>query len=142
MVTGARLPPTRSFSMVSVVFPTKTIGDIMDMDRRTFIKSVGLVSTWLGISVFLQACGDDDPVTPDTGNGDIAGSISANHGHSVVITAAQITAGNAVTLTLSGGGHTHSVSLTAQEVGDIGAGTRVEHLSTSDSGHTHTVTFN
>ena len=112
----------------------------MDMDRRTFIKSAGLVSTWLGISVFLQACGDDNPAAPPSG--DVAGSISANHGHSVVITAVQIDAGNAVTLTLSGGTHTHSVSLTAPEVGDIGAGTQVSKASTDSGGHTHTVTFN
>ena len=114
----------------------------MDMDRRAFIKTAGLVTSWLGVSAFLQACGSDSPSTPDGGSGDVAGSISANHGHSVVVTDAQITAGNAVNLTLSGGGHTHSVSLTAEEVGNIDAGTQVSKPSTSDSGHTHTVTFN
>lgn len=113
----------------------------MDMDRRTFIKSAGLVSTWLGISVFLHACGgDDDPAVP--GNGDVAGAIGGNHGHAVAITGAQIAAGNAVVLTLTGGGHSHSVSLTSPEVGDIGAGTQVSKTSTDSGGHSHLVTFN
>lgn len=113
----------------------------MDMDRRDFLKNAGLVTTWLGISVLLQACsGDDNPGAP--ASGDVSGSISANHGHAVRITGAQVTAGNAVDLTFTGGTHTHSVSLTAPQVTAIGAGTQVTVTSTSTSAHTHLVTFN
>lgn len=114
----------------------------MDMDRRTFLKYAGAVATWAGISVVVHACsGGGDPAAPG-GQGDVAGSISANHGHSVVITAAQITAAGAVVLTLTGAAHTHTVSLTAPQVGDIGAGTQVSVTSTNDNAHTHQVTFN
>ena len=114
----------------------------MDMDRRTFLKTAGAVATWAGIAVVLHGCSDDDGPAGPAGQGDVAGAISANHGHSVVITAAQITAAGAVTLTLTGGAHTHTVALTAPQVGDIGAGTQVSVTSTSDSAHTHQVTFN
>ena len=49
-------------------------------------------------------------------------------------------AGGAVLLTLSGS-HTHQVSLTADEVSQIAAGTQVVVSSSSNSGHTHVVTF-
>jgi len=113
----------------------------MDMDRRAFLRNAGLVSTWLGISIVLQACGDDsNPGTPN--NGDVAGAISANHGHAVKITEAQLMAGGAVNLTLTGGGHAHIVSLTSGEVGQIGAGNQVSKLTTTTDTHEHTVTFN
>ena len=115
------------------------------MERREFLKQAGLVSTWIGVAVVVQACSSyDDPgdPAPAAGDGDVSGAIGSNHGHAVAITDAQIDAGNAVTLTLGGGGHAHSVSLTAEQVGDISAGTRVQATSTSGAGHTHSVTFN
>ncbi|MFT5233905.1 MAG: hypothetical protein ACI9UK_001492 [Candidatus Krumholzibacteriia bacterium] len=85
------------------------------MNRRIFITNAGLLTTWLGVSIALHGCssyGDDDnPTDPGSGgDGSVSGSIGSNHGHSVAITSAQMMAGNAVTLTLSGGGHTHAVT--------------------------------
>ncbi len=114
----------------------------MDLDRRTFLKYAGAVATWAGIAVVLHGCSDDGDPSGPAGQGDVAGVISANHGHSVVITAAQITAAGAVVLTLTGAAHTHTVSLTAPQVGDIGAGAQVSVTSTNESAHTHQVTFN
>ncbi len=114
------------------------------MDRRAFLINAGLVSAWAGVSVVLHGCGDDDdPVSPPLGTGDVAGAIGSNHGHSVTITAALIGAGNSVTLILSqGNGHTHSVALSAVQVGEIGTGNKVTATSSSGDGHTHPVTFN
>ena len=113
------------------------------MDRRTFVKNAGLVTTWLGISVVVQACSsDDDPGAPAGGTpGDVAGVIGSNHGHAVTITEAQITAGGAVHLTMSGGTHVHTVDLTSGQAGEIGAGDPVTVTSSSDSGHDHGVSF-
>ena len=114
------------------------------MDRRAFLAAAGAAATWAGITVTLSSCSENgNPVgdggdTP--GDGDVAGSISGNHGHSVKITAAQLEAGGAVTLTLSGP-HTHQVSLTADQVGQIASGQTVMATSTNDDGHTHGVTF-
>ncbi len=114
------------------------------MDRREFVKHAGVLSTWLGISVVLHGCsgyGDDDnPTVP--ANGSVGGVIGSNHGHSVAITSAQMTAGGSVSLSMSGGDHSHSVSLSAEQVGIIAAGNQVQLSSSSGNGHTHVVTFN
>lgn len=114
------------------------------MDRREFVKHAGVLSTWLGISVVLHGCsgyGDDDnPTAP--ANGSVGGVIRDNHGHSVAITSAQMTAGGSVSLTMSGGTHSHSVSLSSEQVGIIAAGNQVQLSSSSGNSHTHVVTFN
>jgi len=43
---------------------------------------------------------------------------------------------------MSGGDHSHSVSLSAEQVGIIAAGNQVQLSSSSGNGHTHVVTFN
>ncbi|HOX27291.1 MAG TPA: twin-arginine translocation signal domain-containing protein [Candidatus Krumholzibacteria bacterium] len=115
------------------------------MDRRDFLKNAGVASAWLWVAVHVSGCGDDDegPTDPGGNAGDVAGQISANHGHTVTITEAQINAASGVTLTLTtGNGHTHTVDLTAPQVVSIGNGGEVSATSTSDGGHTHLVTFN
>jgi hypothetical protein len=77
------------------------------------------------------------------GDGSVSGSISGNHGHVATITAAQLTAGNAVALDITGtADHSHSVSLSAQDILDVAARRQVAKGSSTGSGHTHTVTFN
>ncbi len=116
------------------------------MDRREFLAKAGVVATWAAVAVRVGGCGDDGDGNPmDGDDGDVTGSVasSSGHTHAVSISAAQIDAANAVTLTLSNSaGHVHEVSLTADQVMDIGAGARVTAVSTNDSGHTHAVTFN
>ncbi len=74
---------------------------------------------------------------------DKAGSISANHGHVARVTAAQQLAGGGLQLDITGSaGHPHTVQLSAGEVRDIAEGKRVSEDSSTDSGHSHTVTFN
>jgi len=120
------------------------------LDRREFTLAAVLAAL-SGATITISACGGgggSSPTapsnpTPPLGAGDKAGSISTNHGHTVVITAAQLTAGAAVSLTLTvGDGHTHGVTLSAAEVTQIAGSTRVSKESTSDTGHSHTVTFN
>lgn len=117
------------------------------MDRREFLARAGHLAFWATVPVVLSACGEDkkEPTDPGGGNngGDVTGAISANHGHTVKITRAQINAAAGVTLTLTeGAGHTHTVSLDASQVASIGTGGRVSKTSTNDDGHTHGVTFN
>jgi hypothetical protein len=100
-----------------------------------------------GVTITISGCGSDysspsSPPTPTptpTPTGDKMGTISANHGHTATITAAQLTAGGDITVELTqGSGHTHSVSLTGPEVVQIRGNMRVSKESTSGSGHTHT----
>ena len=80
---------------------------------------------------------------PGPGSGDKSGAISGNHGHTAVITAAQLTAGNAVDVLLTEGtGHTHHLALTANQVAAVAANQSVSGTSSTDGGHNHTVTFN
>jgi hypothetical protein len=124
----------------------KTLGEL---DRREFTLAAVLAAL-SGVTITLWACGGggSSPTapsnpTPPVGAGDKAGSISANHGHTVTITAAQLTAAAAVSLQLTvGDGHTHGVTLSAAEVTQIAGSTRVSKESSSDTGHSHTVTFN
>lgn len=107
-----------------------------------------------GVVITITGCGDSSsespsspsPTTtapPTSGSGDVQGAISANHGHTAVITAGQLAAGNQVILDIRGNAdHTHSVTLTAAEVMQIAAGQRVSEQSTSNQSHTHFVTFN
>jgi hypothetical protein len=109
--------------------------------RREFTLESALAML-AGVTITIS-CGDDDPTTPTSPDGGVSGSVSANHGHVATITSAQITAAGALSLDIRGtADHTHTVTLTADEVRQIGAAQRVAKTSTTDGGHSHTVTFN
>lgn len=121
------------------------------LERREFTLAAALAML-SGVTITVASCGGggsggspsapSNP-TPSTAPGDEAGSISANHGHTAVITAAQLAAGAALSVELTAGqGHTHTVSLTAGEVTQIAGGQRVSKASSSDDAHSHLVTFN
>ncbi|MCA9752311.1 MAG: hypothetical protein KC591_08985 [Gemmatimonadetes bacterium] len=113
------------------------------MDRREFLTRAGLVATWAGVAITVSSCGEEDSTSNPVGNSnDVIGSVSGGgHSHGgAIVTEAELLAGNAVTLTLTGSGHTHTVPLSSPQVMDIADGTRV--AVTVTDGHTHTVTFN
>lgn len=123
------------------------------VDRRRFSLATAMaILSGVVITITDAACGGDSPSTPTptptpsptpAPAGDKEGSISANHGHTAVITGAQLTTGAAVNVELTvGNGHTHTATLSAAEVMSIAGGTRVSKESSTDSGHSHTVTFN
>jgi hypothetical protein len=122
------------------------------LDRREFTVAAVLAAL-SGVTITISSCGGSDSPTsnptpnpnptPTLGPGDKSGSISGNHGHTAVITAAQLTAAGAVSLDIQGQAtHPHSVSLSAAEVTQIPQGARVAKASTTNDGHSHTVTFN
>lgn len=118
----------------------------MIIERREF--TLGAVLAMLaGATITISGCGGDDnpPSSPSTPapSGDKMGQISANHGHTVTINSADLTAGAGVTLTLTtGDGHMHTVTLDATEVVQIRNNQRVSKPSSTTFGHSHTVTFN
>lgn len=116
--------------------------------RREFTVESALAML-AGVTITVSGCGDDDKVTPAPSStaSDRSGTVSTEAGHThtgAVITAAQLTAGSAITLTLAAGatGHTHSVAMSQTELTQISGGTRVQKASSTDNAHTHTVTFN
>jgi hypothetical protein len=117
--------------------------------RREFSRQA-VVAILSAATITIVDCGgggDSSPAPSPSPNpnpgGDVAGAISGNHGHTAVVTAAQITAANSVSLDIRGtADHPHTVALSAAEVGMIGNGQSVSKSSSNDDGHTHTVTFN
>lgn len=119
-----------------------------DLDRREFTR-LSLLAMLSGVAITITDCGGGgsspgSPTPPQSG--DKRAVISANHGHAVVITSAQLTAGGQLMLSLGPSvgvpEHTHSVTVTAAEVVSIRDGARVAKLSSTDDAHDHTVTFN
>jgi len=117
------------------------------VDRRTAIELALLMLG--GAVITISGCGgggsSSNPMnpTPPAGNGDKVGTISANHGHSAVITAAELTAGNGLNLDIRGtSAHTHTVGLSGAEVVQTRDGQRVAKVSSPSDNHTHNVTFN
>jgi hypothetical protein len=121
------------------------------IDRREFTR-LSLLAMLSGVAITVSGCGGggggtSNPGSPTTpGAGDKTGAISANHGHSVSITSAELTAGGGLTLTLRGSAgvaeHIHTVDLTGAEVVSIREGARVSKSSSTQEAHDHTVTFN
>ena len=110
------------------------------LSRRQFTRE-SVLAMLAGVAITITGCGDDDPTGPS--NGDVNGTISANHGHRATVTAVQITAANGVSLDIRGDAdHAHTVALTAAQVAQIGSRQQVVVTSTTDSAHQHTVTFN
>lgn len=124
-------------------------------DRRQFNTALSGV---LIAALIVSACGGGNPAsptspvptpTPAPTAGTVAGTVSANHErpHVAIITAAQLAAGAPIVLDISNGLHSHSVSLTGAQVGQIAAGTRVTVTSSMDphsngmDPHNHMVTF-
>ena len=130
--------------------------------KRTAMKDVEIYQTWtrrdftlksalliLGsVPITITACGGSSSPssptpTPTPSIGNAEGVVGTNHGHTATITSAQLTAGNALSLDITGtSNHPHTVALTAAEVGQIAQNMNVQKISSSDTGHTHTVTFN
>ena len=103
-----------------------------------------------GVAIAVAAC-DGDRITSLTvgpGGTDRTGSVSDNHGHVAIVTAAQLTAGNAITLDIRGtADHSHTVELGGAEVVQIRNSQRVTTTSSTETSatfgtHSHTVTFN
>jgi hypothetical protein len=115
------------------------------LTRREFTLEAALaILAGCLITISETACGSSTmPTTPSTTNpADINGVVSANHGHVAVITGAQITAGNAIALDIRGTAtHTHTVSISQADLTTLKNRQTVVSNSTTDSGHSHTVTF-
>lgn len=123
--------------------------------RRDFSVAAALAAlSGVAITISSAACGGSSSASPSpvptpaatptpAGSGDKTGTISSNHGHSAVITAAQLTAAGALKLDIKGAAdHPHTVELSAAEVTAIAGGAKTSKESSTDASHSHTVTFN
>jgi hypothetical protein len=116
------------------------------LTRREFTVESAL-ALLAGVTITISGCGDDSsnpPTSPSPPpSSGATGTVSANHGHVASISSAQLTAGGALNLDIRGqADHPHMVQLSADEMTRIAARTQVSKSSSSDNGHSHTVTFN
>ena len=120
------------------------------LTRREFSVQAALLMLGGAVITISEGCGGGgygggNPTGPSAppAAGDKQGTVSANHGHTATIMAAQITAGNGLTLNIRGAAtHDHSVVLSGDDVVAIRNGTRVTRTSSVDDAHDHDVTFN
>ena len=127
--------------------------------RRDFTVSSALAFL-SGVTITITGCGDSGgpttpaPTTPaptppapttttPPASSDVTGTVDANHGHTAVITDAQLTSAATVRLDITGtSNHPHTVELTSADLDQIAAGTQVSKTSSVDADHDHLVTFN
>jgi hypothetical protein len=89
--------------------------------------------------------GTDTPATPvkdeapKTSFSRVVGRLGRNHGHALTVSFADVTAGAEKTYNLTGGGHPHTVTLSADEMKSLLAGKVVRTKTTTDRGHAHRV---
>ena len=110
--------------------------------RRDFTLQAAL-ALLAGVAITIDGCGGSShPTSPTPVVSDVPGTISGNHGHSATITAAQITAANAVSLDIQGASsHPHTVEVTQADLRNLQNRQAVAKDSTTNNGHQHTVTF-
>lgn len=125
------------------------------MHRREFTVQSALAALG-GVVITVAGCSDyaspSSPTpapsptpspAPPAPSGNVSGAVSANHGHTAVVTGAQLTAGNTIIVDITGSAnHAHRVELDPSELSAIASGQRLSKLSTTDLAHDHTVTFN
>ena len=113
------------------------------LGRREFTLEAAL-ALLSGVAITVSGCGSTSPAAPSPPpQGDVTGSISVNHGHSAVITRAQLTAGGELTLDIQGvADHPHTVTLAPSHLTAIAGGQLVTVNSTAEQFHSHVVTFN
>ena len=123
------------------------------MDRKTFIeKSLAVLLIALpAYSLVNCSSSDDSSGGPEenpnnqgesdcTDNGTLS-SISANHGHTLTVSSADVQAGAARTYSIQGSSsHDHMVTLTAANFASLQNNNSITVNSTNDDGHTHSVT--
>jgi len=123
------------------------------ISRREFTLAAAM-AVLSGVAISVSGCGGGgssaSPAAPSPASPgstpagvDRTGTISANHGHAAVVSAAQLGASGGITLNIQGtSSHPHTVALTGAELSAIANNQRVTKESSNDASHAHTVTFN
>ena len=111
--------------------------------RRAFTLDAALALLAGCVITISDACGSSSsPAAPSTPVADVTGSVSANHGHVAVITGAQITAAQNITLNVQGtASHNHTISVTQADLTTLKNRQAVAKDSSTDNHHQRTITF-
>jgi hypothetical protein len=125
----------------------------MSSTRREVLRNAALLGGSLFFSRTLMGCAvdadgadgpEDGETVEETEDGLVtckAPVISANHGHKLTVSAADVAAHVKKTYSIKGtSGHDHLVTITAAQFAQLGAGHAITLVSTNVAGHTHSVT--
>ena len=126
------------------------------MNRKTFIRTVsaGVIVSIPVVSLLGCSSSDDSPGPNPNPNPNpnpqgnclqngTNSAISANHGHTLVVSKDDVSAAVAKTYTLSAAttdNHIHQLTITPAQFNTLKGNTQITVNSTSDAGHLHTVT--
>ena len=114
------------------------------MNRREFLGEA-LAGPLAGLAVLAVACdgGGAAPLdaAPSCLQHGTRVTIASNHGHSLIISIADIQAGADKTYELAGTDHTHMVTVTARSFGLLASDQTVPVRSTTDAGHSHAISI-
>jgi len=119
--------------------------NIKIMDRKLFLKKI-TASLFMSIPILsLWSCSDSDTPTPGPDPNCLANgtssSIGGNHGHTLSVSAADVTNAIERTYDIQGSSaHNHQVTVTATHFATLASNSSVVVTSTS-AGHTHAVTI-
>ena len=115
--------------------------------RREFTLDAALALLAGCVITISDGCGNSTTSPSEASPTDVTGSISSNHNHSAVITAAEITAAAAFTLNIQGtAAHSHTVALTQADLTSLKSRQSITKDSSTDQSntfglHSHSVTF-
>ncbi len=115
----------------------------MQMTRKEFFRaSLAVAGGALGLSAG-AGCGggggeESGGNCVDNGT---SSTISANHGHTLTVSAADVAAGETKTYDIAGGaGHSHTVTISADRFASLAGGRTINVTSDNSNAHTHGVT--
>jgi len=118
----------------------------MTMTRKEFLRTlVGAGVGAAGVAAIAGCGGDDGGGTPDAAVAltcaSPAATIGGNHGHTLSVSMADVTAAADKTYNIMGTSlHDHTVMVTAAQFAQLKTGTTLTITSGSGGGHTHTIT--
>ena len=119
----------------------------MNTTRRQLLRSASILGGGLLLSRVLSACAVETAPTEATATGEEdlvtcqPPTISANHGHALVVSPADVAAGVAKTYSIRGSAtHDHSVTVTGAGFAVLARGGSITLTSTTTAGHSHQVT--
>lgn len=122
------------------------------MNRKTFLKKTAGALMLAAPAYMLLNCSNSDDSEnnnnnnqgndPDCITNGTNTNIAANHGHTLTVSVADVSAGNEKTYNIAGSaGHAHEVTVTAANFSTLANNQQVVVSSTTENGHTHSVTI-
>lgn len=115
----------------------------MTLTRKEFLSTVMTAAAGAAGAALLVACGGSSDDDDGGGNCLMSGastSIGANHGHTMAVAAADVTAGVAKTYDIRGSAdHTHSVTVSAGAFTMLASNQTAMTISTTVDNHSHSI---